>query len=86
LVSLAQKLRTDPWTIEISGEGKPGRHYLEDILRQQALQEHIYRFRCVEAWSMVVPWVGFSPGSLLKTVKPLSTANFVKFALFINRK
>jgi len=59
--------------------GKPGRYYLEDILRQQALQEHIYRFRCVEAWSMVVPWVGFSLGSLLKTVKPLSTANFVKF-------
>lgn len=78
--SLAQKLRTDPWTIEISGEvEKPGRYYLEDILRQQTLQEHIYRFRCVEAWSMVVPWVGFSLGSLLKTVKPLSTANFVKF-------
>jgi len=66
--------------------GKPGRYYLEDILRQQTLQEHIYRFRCVEARSMVVPWVGFSLGSLLKTVKPLSTANFVKFTLFINRK
>ncbi|MDO9269042.1 MAG: protein-methionine-sulfoxide reductase catalytic subunit MsrP [Methylobacter sp.] len=78
--SLAQKLRTDPWSIEISGEvEKPGNYYLEDILRQQTLQEHIYRFRCVEAWSMVVPWVGFSLGNLLKTVKPLSTANFVKF-------
>ncbi len=77
---LAQKLRTDLWSVEISGEvEKPGRYYLEDILRQQTLQEHIYRFRCVEAWSMVVPWVGFSLGSLLKTVKPLSTANFVKF-------
>lgn len=77
---LAQNLRTDPWSVEISGEvEKPGSYYLEDILRQQTLQEHIYRFRCVEAWSMVVPWVGFSLGGLLKMVKPLSTANFVKF-------
>lgn len=77
---LAQNITTDPWSIEISGEvEKPGSYYLEDILRQQTLQESIYRFRCVEAWSMVVPWVGFSLGSLLKTVKPLSTAHFVKF-------
>jgi sulfoxide reductase catalytic subunit YedY len=77
---LAQNLSTDPWSIEIIGEvEKPGIYYLEDILRQQKLQEYIYRFRCVEAWSMVVPWVGFSLGSLLKTVKPLSTAHFVKF-------
>ncbi|MDI1291526.1 MAG: protein-methionine-sulfoxide reductase catalytic subunit MsrP [Methylobacter sp.] len=77
---LAQNITTDPWSIEISGEvEKPGSYYLEDILRQQTLQESIYRFRCVEAWSMVVPWVGFSLGSLLKTVKPLSTARFVKF-------
>lgn len=78
--SLAQTLRTDPWSVEISGEvEKPGTYHLEDILRQQTLQERIYRFRCVEAWSMVVPWVGFSLGNLLKTVKPLSTAKFVKF-------
>lgn len=78
--TLAQNLVTEPWSIEISGEvEKPGIYYLEDILGQQSLQEYIYRFRCVEAWSMVVPWVGFSLGSLLKTVKPLSTANFVKF-------
>jgi sulfoxide reductase catalytic subunit YedY len=78
--SLAQNLITDTWSIEITGEvEKPGIYYLEDILRQQKLQEYIYRFRCVEAWSMVVPWVGFSLGSLLKTVKPLSTAHFVKF-------
>jgi sulfoxide reductase catalytic subunit YedY len=77
---LAQSLPTDPWSIEISGEVEnPGIYYLEDILRQQTLQEYIYRFRCVEAWSMVVPWVGFSLGSLLKMVNPLSTANFVKF-------
>jgi sulfoxide reductase catalytic subunit YedY len=77
---LAQILRTDPWSVEISGEvEKPGIYHLEDILRQQTLQERVYRFRCVEAWSMVVPWVGFSLASLLKSVKPLSTAKFVKF-------
>ncbi|MFU8789676.1 MAG: molybdopterin-dependent oxidoreductase, partial [Methylobacter sp.] len=77
---LAQSLPTDPWSVEISGEVEsPGNYYLEDILRQQTLQEYIYRFRCVEAWSMVVPWVGFPLGSLLKKAKPLSTANFVKF-------
>lgn len=77
---LAQNLRTDPWSVEISGEVEsPGSYHLEDILRQQTLQEYIYRFRCVEAWSMVVPWVGFPLGNLLKSVKPLSTAKFVKF-------
>ena len=78
--SLAQNLVTDPWSVEISGEvEKPGSYHLEDILSQQTLQEYIYRFRCVEAWSMVVPWVGFPLGSLLKQVNPLSTAHFVKF-------
>jgi sulfoxide reductase catalytic subunit YedY len=77
---LARKLVIDPWSVDISGEvEKPMRVNLEDILRQQTLEERIYRFRCVEAWSMVVPWVGFSLASLLKTVKPLSTARFVKF-------
>ena len=78
--SLAQNLRTDPWSVEISGEvEKPGTYYLEDILRRQTLQEYVYRFRCVEAWSMVVPWIGFPLGNLLTLVKPLSTARFVKF-------
>lgn len=77
---LAQKLVIDPWSVDISGEvEKPVRLNLEDIVRQQTLEERIYRFRCVEAWSMVVPWIGFSLASLLKSVKPLSTARFVKF-------
>ena len=78
--SLAQNLRTDPWSVEISGEVEtPGVYYLEDILSHQSLQEYIYRFRCVEAWSMVVPWIGFPLSALLKTVKPLSSARFVQF-------
>jgi sulfoxide reductase catalytic subunit YedY len=78
--SLAQNLRTDPWSVEISGEVEtPDVYYLEDILSHQSLQEYIYRFRCVEAWSMVVPWIGFPLSALLKTVKPLSSARFVQF-------
>jgi len=77
---LAKNLRTDAWSVEITGEvEKPGNYYLEDILSQQSLQEYIYRFRCVEAWSMVVPWIGFPLAGLLKSVQPLSTAKFVKF-------
>lgn len=77
---LAQTLQTDNWTVEISGEvEKPGHYQLEDILAQQSLQEYIYRFRCVEAWSMVIPWVGFPLADLIKRVKPLSSAKFVKF-------
>jgi sulfoxide reductase catalytic subunit YedY len=77
---LAQNLSIDPWSVEISGAvEKPGSYYLEDILRQQTLEERLYRFRCVEAWSMVVPWIGFSLAKLLKSVNPLSTAQFVKF-------
>ncbi|WP_442923366.1 protein-methionine-sulfoxide reductase catalytic subunit MsrP [Methylomonas sp. LL1] len=77
---LAQNLRTDGWELEISGEvEKPGIYHLEDILSRQTLQEYIYRFRCVEGWSMVVPWVGFGLADLIKSVKPLSSAKFVKF-------
>lgn len=77
---LAQNLQTDNWSVEISGEvEKPGHYRLEDILSRQTLQEYIYRFRCVEGWSMVIPWVGFPLADLLKQVKPLSNAKFVKF-------
>ena len=77
---LAQNLGTERWNIQISGEvEKPGEHYLEDIIDKQTLQEYVYRFRCVEAWSMVVPWIGFPLRKLIKMVKPLSSAKFVKF-------
>jgi methionine sulfoxide reductase catalytic subunit len=77
---LAQGLKIDPWSVEITGEvEKPITLHIDDLLSQQTLQEFVYRLRCVEGWSMVVPWVGFSLASLLKQVKPLSTAKFVKF-------
>ena len=76
----AHTLVTDPWSVTVEGEaGKTGTYTLEDILKPHALEERIYRFRCVEAWSMVVPWVGFPLGDLLKRFEPTSRAKYVQF-------
>ncbi|MFC6671010.1 protein-methionine-sulfoxide reductase catalytic subunit MsrP [Marinobacterium aestuariivivens] len=76
----AQKFRTDPWSVEIAGEvNKPGTYALEDLLGPHALEERIYRLRCVEAWSMVIPWMGFPLGDLLKRFEPTSRAKYVAF-------
>ena len=76
----AQDFVTDPWSLEISGEADvTGRFTLEDILKPHDLEERVYRFRCVEAWSMVVPWVGFPLGDLLKRFGPTSDAKYVRF-------
>lgn len=76
----AGSLRTDPWSVTIDGEcDKPGTYTLEDILKPHPLEERIYRFRCVEAWSMVVPWVGFPLADLLKRFEPNSRARYVRF-------
>ena len=69
-----------PWSVEIAGEaGKTGRFTLEDILKGMALEERVYRLRCVEAWSMVIPWVGFPLASLLKRFEPTGNAKYVAF-------
>ncbi|MDH3400066.1 MAG: protein-methionine-sulfoxide reductase catalytic subunit MsrP [Chromatiales bacterium] len=69
-----------PWQLKISGEAeKTGTYNLEDILAGRAMEERIYRLRCVEAWSMVIPWVGFPLGELLKEFLPTSRAKFVEF-------
>lgn len=76
----AGSLVTDPWSVTIEGEcEKPGTLNLEDILKAMPLEERIYRLRCVEAWSMVIPWVGFPLADLIKKFKPLSTAKYVEF-------
>lgn len=76
----AHLLTTHPWTVEIAGEvAKPGTFALEDLLKGIALEERVYRLRCVEAWSMVVPWVGFSLADLIKRVEPTSKAKYVSF-------
>ena len=76
----ADALVTDPWSVEIAGEcGKPGTYTLEDILGYHDLEERIYRLRCVEAWSMVIPWVGFPLADLVKRFEPNSKAKYVAF-------
>lgn len=71
---------TSPWKVSVSGHcSKPGEYDLEDILSPHALQERVYRLRCVEAWSMVIPWVGIPLADILKRFEPESSAKFVKF-------
>ena len=83
----AASLRTRPWSVTISGEAeKTGTFTLEDILRPHALQERVYRLRCVEAWSMVIPWIGFPLGDLLKRFSPTSKAKFVEFTSLADRR
>ncbi len=76
----AAGLRTEPWSVTVEGEcEKPGAYTLEDILRPHPLEERIYRLRCVEGWSMVIPWVGFPLAGLLKRFAPTSRAKYVEF-------
>lgn len=74
------RFKPKPWTVTIAGEAEvTGTYALEDILKPHALEERIYRLRCVEAWSMVIPWVGLPLGDLLKRFKPTSRARYVAF-------
>jgi len=83
----SQKFRTQPWNVTVGGEAEvTGTFSLEDILKPHPLEERVYRLRCVEAWSMVVPWVGFSLGDLLKRFKPTSKAKFVEFKTLYDPK
>jgi sulfoxide reductase catalytic subunit YedY len=77
---LGGRFRPKPWSVTVAGEAEvTGRFTLEDILKPHPLEERIYRLRCVEAWSMVIPWVGFPLGDLLKRFKPTSRARYVAF-------
>lgn len=79
-MTYAGALTTDPWSIEIGGMvDKPGTYDLADVLKGQSIEERIYRFRCVEAWSMVVPWHGFELAGLLNRVGVQPSAKFVAF-------
>lgn len=73
---LAQRLRIDAWSVTIGGEVEnPASYHLEDLLQRCPLREYLYRFRCVEGWSMVVPWVGFALSDLLKLAQPWRRPN-----------
>ena len=76
----AHTLKTTPWTVEVEGlVKKPAKYTLEDLLKLSAQEERIYRLRCVEGWSMVIPWVGYSLSELIKRVEPLGSAKYVEF-------
>jgi sulfoxide reductase catalytic subunit YedY len=81
----AQKLKVKPWNILVSGEcEETGEYALEDFISPTKLEERIYRLRCVEAWSMVVPWVGVELGPILKRFKPTSKAKYVEFKTILD--
>jgi methionine sulfoxide reductase catalytic subunit len=83
----AHTLKVDPWTIEVSGHAaKTGKFAVEDLIKGNQLEERIYRMRCVEAWSMVIPWVGIPLASVLQRFEPTSQAKFVKFETLVDPK
>jgi sulfoxide reductase catalytic subunit YedY len=83
----AQKFVTSPWIVSVEGEvAKPRKFTMDEILKLAPLEERIYRHRCVEAWSIVVPWVGYSFSTLAKLVEPNSNARFVAFESYFDRK
>lgn len=77
---LSKDFKSNPWTVEVSGlVNKPRTFGIEDLLSKFTQEERIYRLRCVEAWSMVIPWTGFPLASLLKEVEPTSDAKYARF-------
>ncbi len=83
----AHTLKTTPWTVEVEGlVKKPAKYALEDLLKLSAQEERIYRLRCVEGWSMVIPWVGYSMSQLIKKVEPLGSAKYVEFITLADPK
>jgi sulfoxide reductase catalytic subunit YedY len=83
----AHTLKTQPWTISVEGEvKKPKTFGLEELLKLSAMEERIYRMRCVEGWSMVIPWVGYSMSELMKQVEPTGNAKFVEFVTLADPK
>ncbi|MCA3148989.1 MAG: protein-methionine-sulfoxide reductase catalytic subunit MsrP [Burkholderiales bacterium] len=82
----AGRLRTRPWTVSIEGEvRKPGIYDIDTLLKLAPMEERVYRLRCVEGWSMVIPWVGYSLNELIKVVEPTGNAKFVEFTTATQR-
>ena len=77
---LSKDFKSHPWTVEVNGlVNRPKIYAIEDLLKKFPQEERVYRLRCVEAWSMVIPWMGFPLASILKEVEPTSDAKFVRF-------
>jgi len=83
----AQNFRTSPWTVSVEGDVKTPRKFsMDEILKLAPLEERIYRHRCVERWSIVVPWIGYSLSTILKFVEPLPKAKYLAFQTFYDAK
>jgi sulfoxide reductase catalytic subunit YedY len=83
----AGSLKTRPWSIVVEGQcAKPGTYNIEDIMKWFPLEERIYRMRCVEAWSMVIPWAGFPLADFVKRFEPSSKAQYVKFTTLLDMR
>src|SRR6202521_505939 len=83
----SQNFRTSPWTVSVEGEvSKPRKFTMDEILKLAPLEERIYRHRCVERWSIVVPWVGYSFSTIAKLVEPNSNAHYVAFESYFDKK
>lgn len=83
----AHTLKTHPWTVEVEGlVKKPGKYSIEDLLKLSAQEDRVYRLRCVEGWSMVIPWVGYSLAELIKRVEPQGNAKYVEFVTLADPK
>jgi sulfoxide reductase catalytic subunit YedY len=83
--SVSKDFRTKPWSVVVEGEvNKPAVYQLEDLIKPHTLEERIYRLRCVEGWSMVIPWVGFPLGEVIKRFEPTSKANYVEFTTLLD--
>ena len=81
----AGSLRTRPWTVQVEGAvSKPRKYGIDDILKLAPAEDRVYRHRCVEGWSMVIPWVGFPLNALIKQVEPTSKAKFVQFVTLLD--
>ena len=82
-----RSFRFRPWTVKIDGlVNKPGDYGVDDLMKAQPLEERVYRLRCVEAWSMVIPWVGFSLRDVITRVEPQSGATFIEFTTLFDPK
>lgn len=87
VASLSRNFKTSPWKVTVGGlVSRPGTFDIDELQRKFPPEERIYRLRCVEAWSMVVPWLGFPLAALLKEVEPASKAKYVRFEALLNPK
>jgi len=83
----AQRFKTKPWSVRVEGlVSKPATYDLEDFIKPHKLEERVYRHRCVEAWSMVIPWLGFPMADLIKRVQPLGSAKYIEFQTLFDPK